>query len=237
MYYCCICKFLKELLSIVSFETWCKGKDFYFYLPNFFEVFFRFIFFGSLFRNDFRTFAWIFQPHPSVSIFPGSLTPLSSCHHRISLDCGCKSTAVKHIIQMFFQLFCNYFLLFLIVNDLQMNFSPFFWLDTKETKTSLEICFTPSPFGRSSLTSISLSPFFISPSQILNSQSSILNSQKAGVFLSFHAGFSAKDAGFFPFYAYLSKSNKRESISILVGFTFDSRLSGLAFFYYIPTIP
>ena len=134
MYYCCICKFLKELFSIVSFETWCKGKDFYFYLPNFFESFFRF-FFGSLFRNDFRTFAWIFQPHPSVSIFPGSLTPLSSCHHRISLDCGCKSTAVKHIFQMFSQLFYNYFLLSLIVNDLQIHFSPFFWLDTKETKT------------------------------------------------------------------------------------------------------
>jgi len=78
---------------------------------------------------------------------------------------------------------------------------------------------------------------FISPFLILNSQSSIINPQKAGVFLSFHAGFSAKDAGFFPFYAYLSKSNKRESISILTGFTFDSRLSGLAFFYYIPTIP
>ena len=50
------------------------------------------------------------------------------------------------------------------------------------------------------------------------------NSQKAGVFLSFHAGFSTKDAGFFSFYAYLLKTNKRESISILTGFTFDSRL-------------
>ena len=66
--------------------------------------------------------------------------------------------------------------------------------------------------------------FFISPSQILNSQSSIFNSQKAGVFLSFRAGFSAKDAGFFSFYAYLFKTNKRESISILTGFTFYSRL-------------
>ena len=127
LYYCCICKFLKELFSIVSFETWCKGKDFYFYLPNFFESFFSIYFFGSFFRNDFRTFAWIFQPHPSVSIFPGFLTPLSSCHHRISLDCGCKSTAVKHIFQMFSQLFYNYFSLSLIVNDLQMLFSPFFY--------------------------------------------------------------------------------------------------------------
>ena len=49
LYYCCICKFLKELFSIVSCETWCKGKDFYFYLPNFFEVFFSIYFFGSSF--------------------------------------------------------------------------------------------------------------------------------------------------------------------------------------------
>ena len=83
-----------------------------------FSKFFRFIFFGSFFRNNFRTFAWIFQPHPSVYLFPDSSTPLSSCHHRISLDCGCKSTAVKHIIQMFSQLFYNYFLLSLIVKVL-----------------------------------------------------------------------------------------------------------------------
>ena len=73
LYYCCICKFLKELFTIVSCETWCKGKDFYFYLPNFFESFFSIYFFRSLFRNDFRTFAWIFQPHPSVYLFPDSL--------------------------------------------------------------------------------------------------------------------------------------------------------------------
>ena len=92
-----------------------------------FSKFFSIYFFGSLFRNDFRTFAWIFQPHPSVSIFPSFLSPLSSCLHRISLDCGCKSTAVKHILQMFSQLFYNYFLLSLIVNDLQMHFSPLFY--------------------------------------------------------------------------------------------------------------
>ena len=44
LYYYCICKFLKELFSIVSFETWCKGKDFYFYLPNFFKSFFDLFF-------------------------------------------------------------------------------------------------------------------------------------------------------------------------------------------------
>ena len=241
LYYCCICKFLKELLSIVSFETWCKGKDFYFYLPNknsyqsflskrgakvrififIFQIFskvFSIYFFRKLLPEQLQDIR-LDLPTSSLGIsISDFLSPLSSCHHRISLDCGCKSTAVKHILQMFSQLFYNYFLLCLIVNDLQIHFSPFFWFDTKETKTSLEICFTPSPFGRSFLTSIFHPSFFISPSQILNSQ-------KAGVFLSFHAGFSAKDAGFFSFYAYLSKSNKRESISILTGFTFDSRLS------------
>ena len=107
----------------------------------------------------------------SISDF---LSPLSSCHHRISLDCGCKSTAVKHILQMFSQLFYNYFLLSLIVNDLQIHFSPFFWLDPKETKTSLTICFTPSPFGQSWSSFVFRSFLLFSP---FNSQFSIFNLQ------------------------------------------------------------
>ena len=93
LYYCCICKFLKELFSIVSCETWCKGKDFYFYLPNFFEVFFRFIFSEVLSGRlqDIR----LDLPTSSLGFYlSGFLNPLSSCHHRISLDCGCKSTAL-----------------------------------------------------------------------------------------------------------------------------------------------
>ena len=184
-----------------------KVRIFIFIFQIFSKFFFDLFFFGSFFRNDFRTFAWIFQPHPSASIFPGSSTPLSSCLHRISLDCGCKSTAVKHILQMFSQLFSIYFSLSLIVNDLQMHFSPFFYF-----------------------------PLFLSYFSFPNSQSSILNWQKAGVFLSFRAGFSAKGAGFLSFHTYLLKTNKRESISILTRFSFDSRLSWLVFFYYIPTI-
>ena len=117
LYYCCICKFLKELFSIVSCETWCKGKDFYFYLPNFFEVFSIYFFWKSLSERlqDIRLDLPTSSLGISISDF---LSPLSSCHHRISLDCGCKSTAVKHILQMFSQLFYNYFLLSLIVSDL-----------------------------------------------------------------------------------------------------------------------
>ena len=36
--------FSKNSFQSVSCETWCKGKDFYFYLPNIFRSFFRFIF-------------------------------------------------------------------------------------------------------------------------------------------------------------------------------------------------
>ena len=108
---------------------------------------------------------------------------------------------------MFSQLFSIYFLLSLIVNDLQIHFSPFFYF-----------------------------PLFLSYFSFPNSQFSILHSQKAGVFLSFRAGFSAKDAGFLSFHTYLLKTNKRESKTNPARIEIDSRLSGLVFFYYIPTI-
>ncbi len=49
-----------------------KVRIFIFIFQIFSKVF-SIYFFGSLFRNDFRTFAWIFQPHPSASLFPISL--------------------------------------------------------------------------------------------------------------------------------------------------------------------
>ncbi len=45
---------------------------------------------------------------------------------------------------------------------------------------------------------------FLKPA-IQNFQLLIVHAEKAGVFLSFHAGFSTKDAGFFLFPAYLFK--------------------------------
>ena len=85
-----------------------KVRIFIFIFQIFSKVFFD-LFFRKFFRNDFRTFAWIFQPHPSVYLFPDPLTPLSSCHHRISLDCGYKSTRCKtyfpNIFTTFLQLF------------------------------------------------------------------------------------------------------------------------------------
>ena len=173
-----------------------KVRIFIFIFQIFSKVFFRFIFSEVLSERlqDIR----LDLPTSSLGIsISGFLSPLSSCHHRISLDCGCKSTAVKHIIQMFFQLFCNYFLLSLIVNDLQMHFSPLFYF--------------PLPFL-----------FLLSKFSIFKSPFSIL--KKPACFYHFAPAFQQKTPAFFPFYTYLSKSNKRESISILAGFTFDSRL-------------
>ena len=52
--------FSKNLVAIVIFDCGCKGKNFYFNLPNFFGSFFIFFF-------SFRIFAWIYQPHLSLT--------------------------------------------------------------------------------------------------------------------------------------------------------------------------
>ena len=105
LYYCCICKFLKELFSIVSFETWCKGKDFYFYLPNFFEVFFRFIF-----PEDFRANSDICLDSSNLILFPlRVLSPSPSCRlthlSRLRVQKYCFITYPPNLFATFFYLF------------------------------------------------------------------------------------------------------------------------------------
>ena len=94
-----------------------KVRIFIFIFQIFSKFFFDLFFWKSLSERlqDIR----LDLPTSSLGIsISGFLSPLSSCHHRISLDCGCKSTAVKHILQMFCHLFFNYFLLSLIISDL-----------------------------------------------------------------------------------------------------------------------
>ena len=176
MYYCCICKFLKELLSIVSFETWCKGKDFYFYLPNFFESFFSIYFFSEVLSERLQDIR-LDLPTSSLGIYlSGFLNPsfiMSPPHlSRLRVQKYCCKTYNPNISPTFLQLF-------------------FTLLDCQWFTNALFL----RSFGFHSF-------FCISPSLILNSQSSIINSQKA----------------------YLLKTTKRESISILTGSVFDSRL-------------
>ena len=94
----------------------------------------------------------------------------------------------------------------------------------------LAICFTPSPLGRSFLSLAfrsSLLFFFLSSYfSPFNSQFSTLHSQltkSRRVFIISRRLF-IKRRRLFSLSCLPFKSNKRESISILVGFTFDSRL-------------
>ena len=70
-----------------------KVRIFIFIFQIFSKFFFRFIFSEVLSERlqDIR----LDLPTSSLGIsISGFLSPLSSCHHRISLDCGCKSTAL-----------------------------------------------------------------------------------------------------------------------------------------------
>ena len=74
--------FSKNSSQSVSCETWCKGKDFYFYLPNFFEVFFD-LFFGRP-QGGYRISAWILPT--SSSFLSGSLArSIMSSHASLSI--------------------------------------------------------------------------------------------------------------------------------------------------------
>ena len=108
LYYCCICKFLKELFSIVSFETWCKGKDFYFYLPNFFKSFFDLFFRKFLperlqdIRLNLPTSSLGFYlsgfPNPSFIMSPPHLS-------RLRVQKYCCKTYNPNVFTTFLQLF------------------------------------------------------------------------------------------------------------------------------------
>ena len=149
LYYCCICKFLKELLSIVSFETWCKGKDFYFYLPNFFRSFFD-LFFSEVLserlqdiRLDLPTSSLGFY----LSGFPNLSFIMSTPHlSRLRVQKYCFITYPPNVFTTFFDLFfafpdCQGIMNALFLPSFRSDFffpldfvSPFFWLDPKEPK-------------------------------------------------------------------------------------------------------
>ena len=100
--------FSKNSFQSVSCETWCKGKDFYFYLPNFFESFFRFIFSEVLperlqdIRLDLPTSSLGFYlsgfPNPSFIMSPPHLS-------RLRVQKYCCKTYSPNVFTTFFYLF------------------------------------------------------------------------------------------------------------------------------------
>ena len=103
--------FSKNSFQSVSCETWCKGKDFYFYLPNFFQSFFRFIFSEVLserlqdIRLDLPTSSLGFYlsgcPNPSFIMSPPHLS-------RLRVQKYCCITYSPNVSPTFFNLFFTF---------------------------------------------------------------------------------------------------------------------------------
>ena len=103
--------FSKNSFQSVSFETWCKGKDFYFYLPNIFESFFDLFFRKFLserlqdIRLDLPTSSLGFY----LSGFPNLSFIMSAPHlSRLRVQKYCCKTYSPNIFPTFFQLFFNF---------------------------------------------------------------------------------------------------------------------------------
>ena len=95
--------FSKNSSQSVSCETWCKGKDFYFYLPNFFRSFFSIYFFRKT-AGRIRISAWILPT--SSSFLSGSLTRFIMLSH-VSLSIAGAKVLLYNISS---KSFCHFFL-------------------------------------------------------------------------------------------------------------------------------
>ena len=100
--------FSKNSSQSVSCETWCKGKDFYFYLPNFFEVFFD-LFFRKLLPErlqDIRLDLPTSSLGISISEFPNLSFIMSAPHlSRLRVQKYCCKTYSPNVFTTFLQLF------------------------------------------------------------------------------------------------------------------------------------
>ena len=100
--------FSKNSFESFLFETWCKGKDFYSYLPNLFESFFDLFFWKSLSERlqDIR----LDLPTSSLGVsLSGFLSPyfiMSPPHlSRLRVQKYCPITYNPNILDTFFYLF------------------------------------------------------------------------------------------------------------------------------------
>ena len=100
--------FSKNSSQSVSCETWCKGKDFYFYLPNFFEVFF-----DLFFRKTSGRTSDICLDSSNLILFPlRVLNPFPSCRlthlSRLRVQKYCFITYPPNVFATFFYLFFTF---------------------------------------------------------------------------------------------------------------------------------
>ena len=99
-----LCKSLKELLSLSFLDCGCKGKDFFLISKFFGEKFSSFFF-----QADLRAVGNYRLAQPTSSPTQGYLHVSIISEAPFSLECGCKSNAIKHTIQIYRALFCKFF--------------------------------------------------------------------------------------------------------------------------------
>ena len=100
--------FSKNSFQSVSCETWCKGKDFYFYLPNFFKSFFD-LFFRKFLPERLQDIR-LDLPTSSLGIylsgFPNPSFIMSPPHlSRLRVQKYCCKTYNPNVFTTFLQLF------------------------------------------------------------------------------------------------------------------------------------
>ena len=142
--------FSKNSSQSVSCETWCKGKDFYFYLPNFFEVFFSIYFF----RKTSGRISDICLDSSNLILFPHRvLSPHSSCRlshlSRLRVQKYCFITYPPNVFATFFRLFFAFPDCQGVMNTLFLLLFGITFLRSFGLTQKNQICFTPSPLGRS----------------------------------------------------------------------------------------
>ncbi|WP_376706883.1 hypothetical protein, partial [Parabacteroides distasonis] len=99
-----LCKSLKELLSLSFLDCGCKGKDFFLTSKFFGEKF------SSFFSQaDLRAVGNYRLAQPTSSPTQGYLHVFIISEAPFSLECGCKSNAIKHNLQIYRALFCKFF--------------------------------------------------------------------------------------------------------------------------------
>ena len=99
-----LCKSLKELLSLSFLDCGCKGKDFFLISKFFGEKFSSFFF-----QADLRAVGNYRLAQPTSSPTQGYLHVSIISEAPFSLECGCKSNAIKHTVQIYRALFFKFF--------------------------------------------------------------------------------------------------------------------------------
>ena len=99
-----LCKSLKELLSLSFLDCGCKGKDF-FLTSKFFDEKFG----GFFSQADLRAVGNYRLAQPTSSPTQGYLHVSIISEAPFSLECGCKSNAIKHTVQIYRALFFKFF--------------------------------------------------------------------------------------------------------------------------------